>query len=316
MNTDTFVKLLENSGFHNVSQDSAYVYMEDPSCVLRGFETFSEYAWIVIVCMAALLLTGWGISMIRGAKNDIFTNMRNLLLIFAILGASKPIMNAIYGDDLFARGCDTITVPIAEVNKMLAAREAHLSSPNNDYFYEDFDIYDSGAAAESPSDDFDDAPSNPADNSMHPTSAKADNRNVLYSYPNGITVRRTGGSRAWRNNNPGNIVYGEFARSAGAIGYAGNIGNGHFAVFPDQDTGMNAVRRLLRTEKYQRQTVAGAISTWCPDSSSRAYRQMVNQITGIGLNTPMSQLNDAQIEAIAQAIYTVEGWTVGTEQRV
>lgn len=321
MNTDTFVKLLQNSGFHNVSQDSAFVYMEDPSCILRSFETFADYAWIVIVCLTALLLTGWGISMVRGAKNDIFTNMRNLILIFGILGATKPIINLIYGDDLFARGCDTISIPIDQVDEMLAARNARLSAAERDILYEEFDIYDSGATGDNiasdenvaPDDDYNPVPSPDAN---RPVAATASGKNVIYSYPDGAKIQRTGGTRAWRNNNPGNIVYGEFARNVGAIGYAGKIGSGNFAVFPNRETGMNAVRKLLRTDKYQRKTVAQAIYTWCPDSSSPMYQAMVNKMTGIGLNTPMSQLTDAQLESIAQAIFTVEGWQAGTEQRV
>lgn len=322
MNTDTFVKLLQNSGFHNVTQDSAFVYMEDPSCILRSFETFADYAWIVIVCMTALLLIGWGISMVRGAKNDIFTNMRNLILIFGILGATKPIINVIYGDDLFARGCDTISIPIDQVNEMLAARNANLSATQRDMLHEEFDIYDSGATDDhdAPDENIAPEPDNsdtiPYPDTNEPISATASGKDVIYSYPGGSKIRRTGGTRAWRNNNPGNIVYGQFARNAGAIGYAGKIGSGNFAVFPDQKTGMNAIHKLLRTDKYQRKTVAQAIYTWCPDSSSPMYKQMVNKMTGISLNTPMSQLTDAQLESIAQAIFTVEGWHAGTEQRV
>lgn len=322
MNTDTFVRLLQNSGFYNVSQDSAFVYMEDPTCVLRSFETFTNYAWLVIVCATALLLMGWGFSMIRGSKNDLFTNMRNLILIFGILGAAKPIMNLIYGDDLFARGCDTIAIPIDQVNQMLAARNARNTSTEHDILHEEFDIYDSGATDENTAPDENIMP-NPDDDNFGPThtiaqplSAAADGKDVIYSYPDGAKIRRTGGTRAWRNNNPGNIMYGEFARNAGAIGYAGKVGNGNFAVFPDQQTGMNAIRKLLRTDKYRRKTVAQAIYTWCPDSSSQMYRTMVNKMTGINLNTPMSQLSDAQLESITQAIFTVEGWIPGTEKRV
>ncbi len=145
MNADTFVRLLQNSGFHNVSQDSEFVYMEDPSCVLRSFETFAEYAWIIICCLTALLLFGWAISMIRGSKNDIFTNLRNLILMFGVLSAAGPIVNAIYGDDLFGRGCDTIQIPMHQVQQMLAERDARLSETMTDSLYEEFDIYDSGA---------------------------------------------------------------------------------------------------------------------------------------------------------------------------
>ena len=44
---------------------------------------------------------------------------------------------------------------------------------------------------------------------------------------------RTGGSRHWRNKNPGNIVYGGWAKRHGAIGKD----RGGFAIFPDETSG-------------------------------------------------------------------------------
>lgn len=145
MNADTIIRLLTNSGFHNVRVDPDFVYMEDPSCILRSFETFAHYAWVAIMILTGLMLTGWAISMIRGAKNDFFTNLRNLIIIFGVLSIAKPIMNLIYGGDLFARGCHTISVPMAEMNRLLDARNSKLKSRNEYDLYEDFDIYDSGA---------------------------------------------------------------------------------------------------------------------------------------------------------------------------
>lgn len=146
MNTDTIFRLLENSGFHNIRADSGFLYMEDPSCILRSFETFTEYAWFAIALLTGVLIFGWAISMIRGAKYDnIFTNMRNLILIFAGLTLAKPVVNMIYGQDLFARGCRTIAVPLSEINKMLDARNEKLKE--NDQYYEVLDIRDSGPNA-------------------------------------------------------------------------------------------------------------------------------------------------------------------------
>lgn len=145
MNADTIIRLLTNSGFHNVRVDPDFVYMEDPSCILRSFETFAHYAWVAIMILTGLMLTGWAISMIRGAKNDFFTNLRNLIIIFGVLSIAKPIMNLIYGGDLFARGCHTISVPMTEMNRLLDARNSKLKSRDEYDLYEDFDIYDSGA---------------------------------------------------------------------------------------------------------------------------------------------------------------------------
>ena len=144
MELEHILRLMQNAGFRVLGADADFVYIEDPACVLRAFTTFAEYAWIALVCATGLLLFGWAISMIRGAKNDIFTNLRNLILIFGITAAAGPIINLIYGDDLFARGCKTVEVSVSDVQKLLDAKNAKLSGRNSDDLYEDLEIYDTG----------------------------------------------------------------------------------------------------------------------------------------------------------------------------
>lgn len=144
MNTDEIIRLLQNSGIRVLGADSASVFVEDPSCILRGFETFIEYAWVIITFITGVLLFGWAISLIRGAKNDIQTNIRNLFLMFAALSMVGPIISIIYGQDIFSIGCKTINVSIEELNTLLDARHKKLSKRTGD-LYEDFQIYDSGA---------------------------------------------------------------------------------------------------------------------------------------------------------------------------
>jgi len=334
MNLEQILRLLNNAGFRNVSADAGYIYFEDPACILRSFATFAEYAWIALVCVTGLLLFGWAISMIRGAKNDIFTNMRNLVLIFGIVSAAGPIINVIYGDDLFARGCKTIRVSTAEVQSLLDARNAKLAKHNSDDLYEEFDISDTGAPiipddAENTitpdgqiqidSEGQIELISNPAespaqpDNANRPTRAHAAGNDVIYIFTNESKLRRSRGTRAWRNNNPGNIRPGRFTNSVGGIGQAGN-----FAVFPDEQTGMTAIIRLLKTENYQNKTLAGAISAWAPPSdgnNTSAYQRRIAQATGVSLDTPMRNLSDSQLARLAQEIRRVEDWKPGAETR-
>ena len=137
MNTELIVRLLKNSGINVIDANSATVYIEDPSCILRGFETFIEYAWIIITAVTGVLLFGWAISLIRGAKNDIFTNLRNLIIMFATLSMVIPIVNLIWGGDLFAIGCKTIAIPTDDLNTLLDARNKKLNTTNGDsYNYE------------------------------------------------------------------------------------------------------------------------------------------------------------------------------------
>lgn len=55
-------------------------------------------------------------------------------------------------------------------------------------------------------------------------------------------VARKGGSLAWRDNNPGNLIAGSEVTGFGAF-----IGkrNGKFAIFPTEAAGMSAIRQLL-----------------------------------------------------------------------
>lgn len=362
MNTEQIARLLINSGIRVFGVDGQYIYIEDPACILRSFETFIEYAWIVIVCITGLMLFGWAASMIRGAKNDIFTNLRNLTLIFGVLGASVPIVNMIWGDDLFARGCRRISVPLAQVNKILDARNDKLKSHGDYDLYEQLNIDDTGPIytdTRMPNEiPYADAPlqsagevvmlsdagtapdvattitptthtnasnltsmgrtasetsSNVATTTaytsgMRPNHATASGKDVIFTDSTGARHKRTGGSRAWRNINPGNIRFSDFARRMGAIGNAGG-----FAVFPDESTGMTAIKELLKSNSYNKLTVAGAISRYAPphENDTAAYHRQIEKLTGLSINTRMADLSDEQLSRVAGAIRQIEGWTPG-----
>ena len=413
METATIIRLLSNAGFRVLGTDGANLYIEDPSCILRSFQTFTEYAWIILTFITGMLIFGWAISMIRGAKNNIFINLRNLTIMFGTLAAAGAILNMIYGGDLFARGCQTVAVDINTVNEMLDMRQKKMSPQQTD-LYERIDIYDSGVVranvtANNTDDDNDNAstdntvigdkisipddaddkfipisqklsdtdkdklldilrrapdgtltiprdqiktdddalnklpngglpienipsvdelrdrlipapsqrdatannpsthhPSNPSEQEY--TSAVALGRDVVYATADGRRVRRTGGTRAWRNLNPGNIRYSEFSRNAGAIGQAGG-----FAVFPDEETGTRAISSLLRGQSYNNLTIARAITRYAPPSENNtaAYHRRIQQITGLNINRRISDLSDGELSRVVDAIRAIEGWEAG-----
>ena len=413
METATIIRLLSNAGFRVLGTDGANLYIEDPSCILRSFQTFTEYAWIILTFITGMLIFGWAISMIRGAKNNIFMNLRNLTIMFGTLAAAGAILNMIYGGDLFARGCQTVAVDINTVNEMLDMRQKKMSPQQTD-LYESIDIYDSGVVranvtANNIDDDHDNTstdntvigdeisipddaddkfipisqklsdtdkdklldilrrapdgtltiprdqiktddnvfnklpngglpienipsvdelrdrlipapsqrdatannpsahhPSNPSEQEY--TSAVALGRDVVYATADGRRVRRTGGTRAWRNLNPGNIRYSEFSRNAGAIGQAGG-----FAVFPDEETGTRAISSLLRGQSYTNLTIARAITRYAPPSENNtaAYHRRIQQITGLNINRRISDLSDGELSRVVDAIRAIEGWEAG-----
>jgi hypothetical protein len=149
---------------------------------------------------------------------------------------------------------------------------------------------------------------NLAQNSSGPSASGDKRGNVGIKYPNGSTETRTGGSLAWRNNNPGNM-------RAGVEGYPPIGKNAGFAIFLDEATGFAAMVANLNTSRYQALTVGGAINTWAPGSDGNdpaKYAAQVAKWTGLDVNTAMKSLNADQLKSVANAIQRYEGWKPGT----
>lgn len=102
------------------------------------------------------------------------------------------------------------------------------------------------------------------------------------------------GSRAQRNHNPGNIVYGTFATHHGATGedrdgiHPGEPG---FAVFPDDMIGFRALASLLAAPRYNKLTIREAIYIYAPpeDNDTAAYIRNICEMTGLRPTDPISK---------------------------
>lgn len=137
-------------------------------------------------------------------------------------------------------------------------------------------------------------------------------KSVIYAYNDGTKIKRgTDGTRAWRNNNPGNLRYYQFAKEHGTIGEAGG-----FAVFPDEQTGMAALVALLQTSTYAKLTILQAINRYADKSVVARYVRQLTKLTGLSANTKLGTLNRQQIEQIAKSIRKIEGWIEGAEQEI
>lgn len=333
MDTSAILTLLKNSGFHTLGADRTFIYLEDPSCILRSFEIFIRYAWAAITVITAFLLMGWAISMIRGIKNDITYNLRSLVLIFGILSAAVPIINTIYGSELFAKGCRTIKVPIAEVDKLLQARNLKLKKNNHEDSYEYMDIYDSKFAniqdfqnigeipySELPvmsAGEAKEIPVSVLENASNVITAAVGKGYVVYTNKDGTKYKKTGGTLAWRNNNIGNVENTPFMQSHGALNVPKS--ESRFAVFPDRETGRKALIRLLREgEKYKNNTIKGAMESYAPptENDTVAYYNKIKRETGIPLDTKLSSLTNEQLSRIVAVIEDVEDWRSGKTVRI
>jgi uncharacterized protein (TIGR02594 family) len=158
-------------------------------------------------------------------------------------------------------------------------------------------------------DTFEPPPEGPPGEFIH--ARKTAPQTVLYVDAEGREMLRQGGSRSWRNNNPGNIREGSFAELSGAIG-----DDGAFAIFPDESVGFNAIVALLRSATYSRLTLREAIFRYAPPSenNSSRYVDFVTQTSQVDENAMLGDLVIAKIRAIANAIKKMEGWTIGDER--
>ena len=84
-----------------------------------------------------------------------------------------------------------------------------------------------------------------------------------------------GQSRGDRNNNPGNIEFGPFARAHGATG-----SDGRFAIFPDKASGESAMADLLM-RNYTGLTLAQIQQKWVGNADA-GYLGSMSSATGLG----------------------------------
>lgn len=112
------------------------------------------------------------------------------------------------------------------------------------------------------------------------------------------------GTRAERNQNPGNIEDGPFARSQ--PGYVGS--DGRFAKFDSAASGSNAQAALLKSYISRgTNTIGKIVSKWAPPSENdtEAYIGKVEALTGINRNAVIAP---QQVAAVQQAMAQVEGF--------
>ncbi|MBY6239793.1 hypothetical protein [Methylosinus sp. Sm6] len=123
-----------------------------------------------------------------------------------------------------------------------------------------------------------------------------------------------GGSRSWRNNNPGNLRHGAFAAAHGATG-ADEKG---FAVFPDEATGRSAQRALLfDSPQYAGLSIREALGKYAPasENDTGAYVRRVTQGLGVGPEARLADLAPEQREKMLDILREHEGWRPPVDEK-
>ena len=121
----------------------------------------------------------------------------------------------------------------------------------------------------------------------------------------GLMTGGKGNTRADRNNNPGNIEDGAFARRQ--PGYAG--GDGRFARFASPEHGFSAMQALLGGYlRRGKNTLGDIIGTWAPakENDTTAYVNHVSRLTGIN---PNQRIGPEHLAMIARAMAVHEGYS-------
>jgi hypothetical protein len=103
-------------------------------------------------------------------------------------------------------------------------------------------------------------------------------------------------NRPQRNHNPGDIEYGDFAKSHGATGT-----DGRFAIFPDDASGFAALTALLKTQGYSSLTVEQAIGKFAPpkENDTAKYVRDVTRSTGLKPTDILSGIKGASSSVAA-----------------
>jgi len=130
----------------------------------------------------------------------------------------------------------------------------------------------------------------------------------IIEYTDGTQEKRKG-ARNWRNNNPGNIEYGAYAKKLGAIG-----SDGRFAIFPTYEAGRAAKQNLLFEGKsYKDKSISDAMNRYAPPSENdtNLYTAIVAKAAGVDPNTKLSDLTDEQRVKALDAMEKHEGFKVG-----
>ena len=123
------------------------------------------------------------------------------------------------------------------------------------------------------------------------------------TYADGTSERRTGTLPA-RANNPGNIMYGDIAKSYGAVGSSPSTNGPPVAVFPTPEAGFAAMDGLL-TSNYSNGPIGQALETWATDPT---HVSKVIGTAGVDPNKRYTDFTQDEKTRFQQALAKVEGF--------
>lgn len=148
--------------------------------------------------------------------------------------------------------------------------------------------------------------------------AEHDKKNLTVQYvcDNGSVFLKTGGTIAWRFNNPGNMRPKSKGIYLGQIG-VGETASGKFVIFESYEVGRKEKKSLLR-RKYNNYSLKDAIYIYAPpkENNTEDYIDFIVKKTSIKRTTILSTLSDKDLEQMMDAMQEKEGYSgkLGTRQ--
>lgn len=135
---------------------------------------------------------------------------------------------------------------------------------------------------------------------------------VHYFDEDGNLTIRSGGTRAWRCNNPGALLKSTYSvsKKRRAIGSAG-YGDYVYAVYPDYETGHEALVLMLRGNIYGPLTLTQASKKYVGEDPGHGRK--IAQMSKLDPNRTIRSLNDEEFERYWKAFEKNEEWTIGKE---
>jgi LysM repeat protein len=150
----------------------------------------------------------------------------------------------------------------------------------------------------------------------------ADLLTVDFAANDGSHLLRSGGTIAWRFNNPGNLrTAKKGVPILGAIGVGKTKSNGEFLIFASYEEGRAQKKALLR-RKFNERTVYTMLAG-IPDKNGvlhdgyapandkndpQAYAEVITKPLGVPTTTKLCDLSDAQLETMLDAMEKHEGF--------
>ncbi len=123
------------------------------------------------------------------------------------------------------------------------------------------------------------------------------------------SYKKVGGTISWRNNNPGNLVYSDFTKERGAIGYI-PVGKYKFAVFPTLEAGKKAREDLIFNGMYRNMSLY-EFSRKYTDTDQDAYLKALTDGLGLPKETKISDLSEEQRQKMLAIITKTEAFIPG-----